>query len=128
MSILIWTSRLPVAMQPLEPPLLPGVFTYSIHALGAQLRRFLILLLFRERRLCTPICLFMKYASSSSYYGARFFGLHHFWFTIYRLGPTAHDSDMETAATSRRTSWIEAVNRMQKVWALIMTVPIIIIP
>jgi len=83
---------------------------------------------FRERRLCTPICSFMKYASPASYYGARFFSLHHFWFTIYRLAPTTRKSDMENPATSRRTSWTEAVNRMQKLWTLIMTVPVVIIP
>jgi len=87
-----------------------------------------LLSLFRERRLCTLICFFLKYASSSSYYGARFFSLHHFWFTIYRLAPTARDSDMENAGASHRISWTEAVNRMQKVWTLTMTVPIVIIP
>ena len=74
------------------------------------------------------ICLFLKYTSLFSYYGARFLSFHHFWFTIYRLGPAARDSDMEIAATSHHTSWAEAVNRMQKIWTSIMTVPVVIIP
>jgi len=82
---------------------------------------------FRER-LRAFICASLKYASPSTFYGARFLSLHHFWFSIYSLAPTARDSDMENAATSRRTSWTEAINRMQKVWTLIMTVPIVIIP
>jgi len=119
MSDLGQTSPLPVAVQLLQLPLLPGVFTNLISRSGRSTFSFA-----SRERLHAFICLFLTYA----YYGVRLLGLHHFWFSIYSLAPTARDSDMENAATSRRTSWTEAINRMQKIWTLIMTVPVVIIP
>jgi len=56
---------------------------------------------------------------ASFYYSTRFLGLHHLWFSAYRLAPNARTSDLENSPTFFRSVWTQTVKKMNRVWTLI---------
>jgi len=63
----------------------------------------------------------LRYILAIFDYATRFLDLHHIWFNVYRLIPDA-SSGLENAPISRRSYWTETVQRMKRVWTLIIMV------
>lgn len=74
-----------------------------------------------------PTQVFLTSALAIFYDSIRFLGLHHLWFSAWRLIPDARNSDLEKAPTSCRSHWTKTVRKMNRVWALIIAASTLII-
>jgi len=63
--------------------------------------------------------MFLEYISVAYYYSTRYLTLHRIWSGIYRLN-NARNSDLENAPTSRRLCWTETIQKMTRIWTLII--------
>jgi len=70
----------------------------------------------------SPIDMSLEYISVVFYYSTRHLNLHRIWFGVYQLNPNVNNSDLEIAPTSRRRCWTETIQRMSRVWTLIIMV------
>ena len=68
-----------------------------------------------------------RYTLAVFYYSAGFLCLHRIWFNVYCLVPDVNDSDLENAPTSGRLCWTETVQKMKRVWTLIIMASSLII-
>jgi len=74
-----------------------------------------------------PVQKLLRYMLAIFYYATCSLGLHRIWFSIYQLIPNERSSDLENAPTSRRSRWTETVQKMKRVWTLIIMVSSLLI-
>ena len=77
--------------------------------------------------LTSPMQMVLSYMLTTFYYATRFLGLHRIWFNVYRFILDARSSDLESAPTSRRSCWTETVQKMKRVWTIIIMASSLII-
>jgi len=69
-----------------------------------------------------PVHIFLRYILAIFYYATCSLDLRHVWFSIYQLIPNGRSSDLENAPTSRRSRWTKTVQKMKRVWTLIIMI------
>ena len=75
----------------------------------------------------SPIQMFLKRALTVFCCVTRILSLQGIWFRVYRQDPDVCDMDLENAPTSRRTNWTETIQKMKRVWTLIVKASSLII-
>ena len=75
----------------------------------------------------SPIQMFLKCTLAVFCYSIRLLSLHRVWFSAYHLTWDEDNSDLENPPTSRRSRWIETLQKMKRVWTLIIMVSSLII-
>ena len=74
----------------------------------------------------SPTQIFLRSTLVIFYYSTRFLGLHSVWVSAYRSIP-ARPSYLEDAANSRRSCWTGTLQKMNRVWTLVIMISSLVI-